>query len=180
MDMRLGRGRGATMVSMVDSYRFLDGVVKRVMRHWASLRMVRPIPWTPLAKPLPQCTIALVSSAALALASDRAFDLQIERLDPWFSDPSYRVLPRNTRTGEVRIYHLHINPAFATEDLNCVMPLERLAELAGLGEVGDSAPSHYSYVGYTLRPERLLRETVASIVARMQQERVDAVVLVPV
>jgi hypothetical protein len=93
--------------------------------------------------------------SALAMNNDRPFDLQIERVDPWFLDPSYRVLPRNTRTGEVQICHLHINPAFAQQDLNCVMPLERLAELAALGEVGDTAPSHCSYVGYTLRPERL-------------------------
>ena len=165
---------------MVDSYRFLDGVAKRVMRHWAGFRAATRTPWTPLAKPLSQCTIALVSSAALALHNDHPFDLQIERRDPWFSDPSYRVLPRNTRTGEVEICHLHINPAFAKQDLDCVMPLERLADLVALGEVGDSAPSHYSYVGYTLRPERLLHETAPSIVERMRQERVDAVVLVPV
>ena len=168
------------MPSMVDSYRFLDSVAKRVMQHWSDLRAAKPSPWTPLAKPLPQCTIALVSAAALALNRDRPFDVQIERLDPWFSDPSYRVVPRNTRTGEVQSFHLQINPAFAKQDLNCVMPLNRLAELVAMGEVGDSAPSHYSYVGYTLRPERLLHETVPSIVERMHQERVDAVVLVPV
>jgi D-proline reductase (dithiol) PrdB len=165
---------------MVDSYRFLDGVAKRVMQHWSGLRAAKQIPWTPLAKPLPQCTIALVSAAALALNSDPPFDLQIERLDPWFSDPSYRVLPRNTRTGEVQSFHLHINPTFVTRDLNCAMPLERLAELVALGEVGDSAPSHYSYIGYTLRPERVLHETVPAIIERMRQEHVDAVVLVPV
>jgi len=121
-----------------------------------------------------------VSSAALALNSDRPFDIQIERLDPWFSDPSYRVLPRNTRTSEVQVCHLHINPGFTNQDLNCVMPLERLAELVGMGEVGGSAPSHYSYVGYTLRPEQLLHETVPSMIERMRRECVDAVVLVPV
>jgi len=165
---------------MVDSHRFLDGVTKRVMRHWSDIRATGSSPWTPLTIPVPQCTIALVSSAALALNSDRPFDLEIERLDPWSSDPSYRVLPRDTRTGEVQICHLHINPAFAKQDLNSVMPLERLVELVALGEVGASAPSHYSYVGYTLRPERLLHETVPSIVQQMKQERVDAVVLVPV
>ncbi len=165
---------------MVDSYRFLDPVTKRVMRRWAGLRVTRPIPWTPLTKPLPQCRVALVSSAALAANSDRSFDLQIERNDPWFSDPSHRVLPRNTRTGDVQVCHLHINRAFAEQDLNCVMPLERLAELVMSGEVGDSARSHYSYVGFTLRPERLLHETVPSIVEGLRQEHVDVVVLVPV
>jgi D-proline reductase (dithiol) PrdB len=165
---------------MVDSYRFLDGIAKRVMQRWSSLPVVKPIPWTQLAKPLAQCTVALVSSAALALNSDRPFDEQIERVDPWSSDPSYRMLPQDTRTGEVEICHLHVNPAFAKQDLNCVMPLERLAELVHLGEIGRSAPSHYSYVGYTLRPERLLRESVPSIVEQMRKECVNAVVLVPV
>jgi hypothetical protein len=112
--------------------------------------------------------------------SDHPFDTQIEQRDPWFSDSSFRVLPRDARTGEVQISHLHINPAFIRQDLNCVMPLERLAELAALGEVGDSAPSHYSYSGYTLRPGRVLHESVPSIVDRMRQERVDAVLLIPV
>jgi D-proline reductase (dithiol) PrdB len=88
----------------------------------------------PLAKPLSQCRIAIVSSAALALNSDRPLDVQIERLDPCFSDPSCRVLPRDTRTGEVQICHLHINPAFAQQDLNGVMPLESLAELVASRE----------------------------------------------
>lgn len=165
---------------MIDSYRFLDGAAKRTMQHWSGLRAATPTRWTPLVKPLSQCTIALVSAAALALNSDRPFDVQIERMDPWFSDPSYRVLPRDTETGEAQSFHLHINREFAKQDLNCVMPLERLAELVAIGEVGDSAPSHYSYIGYTLRPERLLKETVSSIVAQMRQENVDAVVLVPV
>ena len=68
---------------MVDSYRFLNGVGKRVMQHWSSLRAFTPIPWTPLAKPLSHCMIALVSSSALAINNDRPFDLQIERVDPW-------------------------------------------------------------------------------------------------
>jgi hypothetical protein len=123
------------MISMVDSYRFLDGIAKYAMRQWSGIRATAPIQWTPLAKPLSQSRIAIVSSAALALNSDPPFDVEIERLDPWFSDASYRVLPRGTRTGAVQICHLHINPAFAQQDLNCVMPLERLAELVALREV---------------------------------------------
>ena len=164
----------------VDSYRFLDGIAKRAMRHWAGLRAEIPIPWTPLSKPLSKCIVSLVSSAAIALKASQPFDQNIERSDPWFSDPSYRLLPRTVRTGETCVYHLHINPAFAEQDLNTVIPVERLNELAARGEIGGSAPSHYSYVGYTMRPERLLRESVPSIVRQLREEHVDAVVLVPV
>lgn len=165
---------------VIDSYRFLDAISKGVMRHWASLRSDRMPPWVPLSKPLSQCRVALISSAAISLNSDQPFDLGIERNDPWFSDPSYRVLRSSTKTGDVRVAHLHINSAFAEQDVNSVMPLERLDELVKLGEVGDSAPSHYSYIGYTMRPERLLRESVPSMVERLRAEIVDAVVLVPV
>jgi D-proline reductase (dithiol) PrdB len=168
------------MAKIVDSYRFLDGVPKRMMKRWATLGAPRQIPWTPLARPISQCTVAVVSSAAIALKTDRPFDPEIERRDPWFSDPSYRVLPSTTATGDARVYHLHINTSFAQQDLNCVMPVERLRQLEALCEVGHSAPSHYSYMGYTLRPEALLRDTVPRIIGQLRREQVDAVVLVPV
>jgi D-proline reductase (dithiol) PrdB len=164
----------------VDSYRFLDGITKRVMGHWAGLPGETRIPWTPLAKPLAKCTVAMVSSAAIALKTDPVFDAEIERRDPWFADPSYRVVPLATRTGDVQVCHLHINAAFALQDLNTVLPVERLGELAARGEIGAAAASQYSYMGYTLRPERLLRESVPRIVRQLRDERVDVVLLVPV
>ena len=78
------------------------------------------------------------------------------------------------------LYHLHINTSFAQQDLNCVMPLERLSQLEAQGEIAHSASSHYSYMGYTLRPDVLLRHTVPGIIAQLRQEQVDAVVLIPV
>ena len=164
----------------VDSYRFLDGISKRAMKRWAGLPAGTRIPWTPLAKPLSECTVSLVSSAAIVLKSDPPFDPEIEQRDPWFADPSYRTLPLTVRTGDVRVCHLHINPAFAEQDLNSVLPTGRLHELAELGEIGAAAPSHYSYMGYTLRPERLLRESLPAIVRQLGHEHVDVVVLVPV
>lgn len=168
------------MDKVVNSYRFLDGIARRAMKHWASLGTHREIPWTPLAKPLSRCSVSLLSSAGVALKTDQPFDQGIERRDPWFSDPSYRVLPRTVSVGAARVYHLHINASFAEQDLNCVMPIERLNELEALAEVGRSALSHYSYMGYTLRPEALLQRSVSDIIGRLREEQVDAVVLVPV
>ena len=164
----------------VDSYRFLDGMTKRMVKSWVGLGTPADIPWTPLAKPLSDCTVAMVSSGGVALKSDRPFDLDIERRDPWFSDPCYRVIPRETVAEDIKVYHLHINAAFAEQDLNCILPLQRLAELQASGVIGRVAPSHYSYMGYTLRPQRLLDESVPAMISRLKQENVDAVVLVPV
>ena len=168
------------MDKTVDSYRFLEGVPRRVMKHWASLEAPREIPWAPLAKPLAQCSVSLVSSAGVALITDQPFDQGIERRDPWFSDPSYRVLPRTVSSGSAHVYHLHINPSFAEQDLNCVMPIERLNELEALGVIGRSAQSHYSYMGYTLRPEALLQQSVPGIIRHLRADQVDVLVLVPV
>jgi D-proline reductase (dithiol) PrdB len=150
------------------------------MRRWAAFAAPGQIPWTPLAKPLAQCTVAIVSSAGIALHTDPPFDREIEERDPWSADPSFRIIPRTATARDVRVCHLHINTSFAAQDLNCVMPLERLRELETPGEIARSAPSHYSYLGYTLRPEPLLGDSVPGIIRRLRDEQVDAVVLVPV
>jgi D-proline reductase (dithiol) PrdB len=138
------------------------------------------IPWTPLAKPLRDSTVALLSSAGVALKSDPPFDQDIERHDPWFSDPSYRVIPQQTSAQDVKVYHLHINGALAEQDVNCILPLQALADMQARGDIGRAAPSHYSYMGYTVRPQRLLSESVPAIVRQLKEERVDVVVLAPV
>lgn len=167
------------MDKQVDSYRFLDGLTKRMTRTWAAAEKPRPIPWTSLNKPLRECTVALLSSAGIALKSDRPFDQEGERRNPWWGDPSYRILPANATERDVRLYHMHIDPEYAMQDLNCLFPLQRLAELAQAGEIGRVAPRHYSMMGYLLRPDELLAETVPAVIENLREDRVDAVVLVP-
>jgi D-proline reductase (dithiol) PrdB len=77
------------------------------------------------------------------------------------------------------VYHLHINPEFILQDINCALPVERLEELEAGGEIGRSASSHYSYIGYTCQPARLLNESIPAIIGKLRDEAVDIVVLVP-
>jgi D-proline reductase (dithiol) PrdB len=65
------------------------------------------------------------------------------------------------------------------EDLDCVFPLVRLRELEEEGTVGSSAPTHYSFMGYTLRPESLLSQSVPAMIRRMKGDQVDLVLLAP-
>ena len=161
----------------VDSYRYLDRVTKRLVRTWIGKEMQRDlpreIPWTPLDKPLEECTVALISSAGLALKTDRPFDQEGERRNPWWGDPSYRVLPRDTMERDVELYHLHINPRIAEQDLNTTMPLERLLELEGRGEIGHSSAHHYSFMGYILQPQELVQESVPAMIRDMGRDEVD-------
>lgn len=167
------------MTHTVDSYRFISGITRRMIKSWISMEQPRPIPWTPLSKPLRDCTVTLISSAGIALRTDKPFDQEGERRNPWWGDPSYRVLPPTVTSQDVHLYHLHIDPSHAEQDLNCLFPLTRLQELAAAGEIGQVAPRHYSLMGYILRPEQLLAETVPALIRDLKADFADVVVLVP-
>ncbi len=164
----------------IDSYRFLDFASRQVMKAWAARQEPGVIPFTPLAKPLPECTVALVSTAGVARNDDRPFDQEGERRNPWWGDPTFREIPLGTTEKDIKLYHLHIDPRFGEEDLDVVLPMRRLAELAEEGVVGRPAPTHYSIMGYILEPKELVEKTAPAIAERMRAERVDAAALVPV
>ena len=121
------------------------------MRAWLE-REAPPatIPWTPIGKPLGEARVALISTAAVSRLDDTPIDPEVERRDPWRGDHTYRRLPRGTTTGDIRVGHLHINPEPGERDMNCLLPLDRLEELAEAGAIGDPAPRHYSFMGYHL------------------------------
>ncbi len=167
------------MAKGVDSYRFISGITKRMIRSWIGMECARPVPWTPLRKPLAECTVALLSSAGIALKTDRPFDQEGERRNPWWGDPSFRIIPDGATEADVKFYHLHIDPEYGQRDLNCLLPIQRLGELAKAGVVGRVAPRHYSMMGYLLRPERMLSESVPAMIESLREDRVDALILVP-
>ena len=153
-------GRGETLTRQVDSYRFIHGITKRMIKSWIGLEQPRPIPWTPLPGPLAECTVALISTAGVALKTDRPFDQEGERRHPWWGDPSHRVIPNSANEEDVRLYHLHVDPSYTERDLNCLFPIGRLHDLAQLGKIGCDAARHYSIMGYILDPEVLLHRVL--------------------
>ena len=119
--------------------------------------------------------MAAISSGAVALKSDTPFDLEGERRNPWWSDPTFRVLPATATERDTEVYHLHIDPSFGREDLNCLLPLGRLAEMADAGEIGQVAPRHLSYMGYTIDPTVLLDESVPAMGEILLEDEVELV-----
>lgn len=140
-------------------------MTKRLVQTWIGLVTPWEIPWTPLSRPLEESTMALISSAGLALKTDRPVDREGERLNPWWGDPSYRVLPRTATEKDMKLYHLHIHPRVAEQDVNAVLPLQRLLELKNRREIGRSAADHYSFIGYILQPQVLLEQSVPRLAA---------------
>ena len=132
------------------------------------------IAWTPLRKPLRECSIALISTAGVHLKSQPQHDL----LNP-HGDASFREIPGNTLASELAVDHLHYDTTDANADPNCVFPIDRLRELADAGVIGVVAPLHFGFMGF-IPDGRLLRDTTAPIVAeRLLAQNTDAVVLTP-
>jgi D-proline reductase (dithiol) PrdB len=163
----------------IDSYRFLDFATRQILKAWAARQEAAEIPFTRLPRPLAECRVALVSTAGVAHRDDRPFDQEGERRNPWWGDPSFREIPLGTSEEDVRLYHMHIDPRFGEADLDVVLPMRRLVDLAGEGTVGRAAPTHYSIMGYILDPAELVGATAPAIAARMRAEQVDAAALVP-
>jgi len=168
------------MDKKIDSYRFISGITKRTVKTWVRMEKPRAIPWTPLKKELSDCTIATIVTAGMALKGDQPFDQEGERRNPWWGDPSYRIIPCSATERDVNFYHMHINSSYALQDLNCMVPLGNLKVLERTREIGHSALRHYSIMGYLLNPEQMLNESVPAIIENLRQDQVDILLMVPV
>src|SRR5262244_2030854 len=98
---------------------------------------VGAIPWTPLRKPLVDCTVALISTGGVHLRSDRPFNLN--------GDPTFRVIPKGAVSSDLAISHQAYDRTDALKDINLVFPLERLRELESERVIGRLSEEHYGF-----------------------------------
>lgn len=127
-------------------------------------------PWTPLARPLRDCRLGLVSSGGFYLRDQPPFQ---------DNDASIRIIPMDADPADLRIYHHGYRDDDADRDPNCVLPLARLRELAAVGVVGELAPGAVSFVTiYSARRE--VEDRAPRIIEALREMRVDAALMVPV
>ncbi len=164
----------------IDSFRYLSPASAKIVKTMIAMASRDPVPWTPLPRPLGEATVALISTAGVSMLADPPFDAEGERQNPWWGDPSYRIIPRTATEADIVASHLHIETAYLQQDLDVALPLRRLAEAEAEGRIGRVAPSHYSFMGYLLDPTEFLEHSVPAMIERMHAEAVDAAVFVPV
>jgi len=135
------------------------------------------VPFIPLARPLSQCRVALVTTAA---------PYQPDKGDqgpgaPYNAAPKfYRVYSGDTaRDHDLRIAHVAIDRDHTTaEDSGTWFPLPALRRAAAAGRIGSVAPHFHG--APTNRSRRTTLEVDApEIVARCREDGADAVILVP-
>ena len=132
----------------VDSFKFLPGILATVYQ-MSDQRPELPIPWTPLALPLAECTFGLVTSGGLYPRDiEPPFDVEREKAEPSWGDPTYRILPVEIDPTRIGASHLHINPRDVLRDPNILLPVARFKELAADGCIGGLAIEAFSFMGF--------------------------------
>ncbi|HOO38842.1 MAG TPA: glycine/sarcosine/betaine reductase selenoprotein B family protein [Deltaproteobacteria bacterium] len=165
---------------VVDGFRFMPPALRAwLMKDIPEMDFTGDIPWTPLKKPLAETTFSLMTSAGISLKGDEPFDMDREKREPTWGDPTHREIPRDTSEADIEVNHLHINTGYILEDLNVMLPMRRFSEFEDEGIIERLARTCYSYYGYQLDSAYLLEQTMPKVAARMRQEGVEAVLLTP-
>lgn len=118
-----------------------------------------------------QARVAIVSTAGLHRRSDQAFTI---------GEAGYRVIPGDVNPNDLVMSHISTNfdrTGFQL-DINMVLPLDRLNELAQQGVIDSVASYHYSFMGAT-DPVQMEQEA-RSLAKLLTNDRVNCVLLVPV
>lgn len=122
--------------------------------------------------PLRERRVALVTTAGLHRRDDDHFDI---------SDLSFRVIPSDVALNDLVMTQGSVNydrTGFA-QDINVVLPLDRLREMEQAGEISSIARFHYAFNGAgQLAPA--FEPTAREVGRLLREDGVDAAVLVPV
>ncbi len=166
----------------VDSFKYLPRIIGAFYQASAG-RPELPIPWTPLPGPVSGCTFGLVTSGGLYQRGvEPPFDVERERREPTWGDPSYRTIAADVQLGDVGASHLHLNTRDMVEDFNILLPIHRFRKLVAEGRVGGLARRAYSFMGYQGFPPdtRAWQETYGpEVTGKLKAEGVSCVLLTP-
>ncbi len=128
--------------------------------------------FVPIGKPLPECTVMLVGSGGVYVRGQVALHTK--------DDTSIRLIRSDTASEDLRINHFAYDWTDASQDPNCVFPLERLRDLAANGTIGAVADQSVGFMGGIYSTRRLMAETAEHILAQVKAQEPDLVLLVPV
>ncbi|HEC08383.1 MAG TPA: hypothetical protein ENI86_02310 [Acidimicrobiales bacterium] len=166
-------------IDEVDSYAFLPRAFRTIYEAepWADHEPA----WAPFEPPVGEARVALLSSAGIHLLDGQEpFDVERERREPTWGDPTLRVIPAGVTQEGIGVTHLHIDTSDIEADINVALPVHRLAELAAEGMIGEASPVNFSVMGYQEHGAATWRDvTGPEIAARCHAADIDALILAP-
>ncbi len=145
-------------------------------------------PFTPIGKPLSESRLSLISSSGSfvqghdpqpfgvgAMTQEEA----AARINEFLKvAPELTSIPFDTPQENLQVLHGGYDIRAAQADSNVVFPFQLLAEMERAGVIGSLTPNAYSFVGATSQI-RLLKDVGPQWVGMLQDQEVDAVLLVP-
>lgn len=154
--------------------------IKRITEKYVSLgyqtynwvRSEEPPPWQPLRQPLSECRLGLVASGGIYVTGQVAFHYK--------DDTTFRVIPTDVKTADLRATHFAYPLADARSDPNVVFPIDPLRQLVHEGVIGELAGHAFTFMGGIYSARRVREELAPRLTECLLAERVDAVVFVPV
>ncbi|MCP4427996.1 MAG: hypothetical protein GY803_26215 [Chloroflexi bacterium] len=124
---------------------------------------------------LAQSRLILISSAGGYLRGEQEpFDAAND-----LGDYSIRLFPSDTLFGRLAYAHEHYDQTAVSADPQVLLPLKHLQSMVNEGKIGELTPSVISFSGYMPNVERIVTETIPSIIAAAQAEQADGALLVP-
>jgi D-proline reductase (dithiol) PrdB len=166
----------------VESFKFLPRVIGAYYK-MSQRKPEYPIPWTPLPGPLAECKFGLITSGGLYHKGvEPPFDIEREKREPTWGDPTFRTLPMGIHYSDVGASHLHINTRYVLEDINILLPIDRFRELVDEGRIAATAERAYSFMGYQGFPPDTSAwqdEYGPEVAEKLKAEEVNCVLLTP-
>lgn len=127
------------------------------------------VPYTPVTAKVAEMTVALVSSTGVYLKDQPPYSDN--------GDESYRVLPGDLVSADLRFRHGHYDTSEAERDPNCVFPIDRLRELADEGSIKKVSNKHIGFKGFSTNLKAMYESVTPAIANEIERSQADAVVL---
>ncbi len=126
----------------------------------------------PVAEPVAGSRLGLIATGGVYRVGQTAFTHR--------DDTTYRAVPTDVDSSELRATHFAYDLTDARADINCVFPIDTLRGLVAEGAVGELAESFYTCMGGIYSQRRVRDDLGPALVERCLADGVDVVVLVPV
>ena len=133
-------------------------------------------PWTPMAKPLSESKLALVTTAGLHVRGDKPFISDHKN-----GDTSFRVIPRSAGAADIIQSHtsLGFDHTGIYRDINVTFPIDRLPELVDQRKIGSLSDNYYSFMGALRDVTGIIENSGPEVARRLKDEGVEVVLLTP-
>ncbi|MBY6953060.1 D-proline reductase (dithiol) protein PrdB [Clostridium botulinum] len=131
---------------------------------------VTPPPvWAPLTKALKDCKVGFATAGGIHIKTQEPFKTA--------GDFTYRIIPSDTPSSELMVTHGGFDNSDINKDVNAMLPIDRLHELAKEGFIGSVSPVLIGFMGGGGNVQKFREETGPDIAKIFKDEGVDIVLL---